>query len=79
MDLNNLNSWIYRTLAANADAWLTFDELDKLFARDAKDLRDEVRRSYLCGELGRMIASGQIVRDKNTARYKLSDDVNLFR
>ena len=73
-----LNSWIYRMLAADADAWLTFDELDKLLARDAKDLRDELRRSYLRGELGRMIASGQIVRDKNTARYKLSDDINLF-
>ncbi|MBQ1575623.1 MAG: hypothetical protein IIZ83_01570 [Oscillospiraceae bacterium] len=78
MDLNKLNSWIYRALAGDADAWLTFDELDKLLARDAKDLRDEVRRSYLRGELGRMIASGQIVRDKNTARYKPSDDVNLF-
>ena len=78
MDYNDLNTWIYRTLAADADAWLTFDELDKRLARDAKDLREEVRRSYLRGELGRMIASGQIVRDKNSARYKLSDDVNLF-
>lgn len=78
MDLDKLNNWIYRTLAADASAWMSFDELDKLFAREAPELRDELRRSYLRGEIGRMIASGQIVRDQRTARYKLGDDVKLF-
>jgi hypothetical protein len=49
-----------------------------MLAKETKDLSDALRRSYLRGELGRMIRSGQIVRDKNAARYKISDDVNLF-
>lgn len=78
MDIKNLNGWIYRTLAADADNWKTFDELDAALAKDAPELKCEVRRSYLRGEIGRMITSGQIVRDKNAARYKLSEDINLF-
>lgn len=78
MDYNNLNTWIYRQLAADADAWLSFEDLDKLLAKDAPDWSESIRRSYLRGEIGRMLRSGQIKRKKTSAEYQLSDDVNLF-
>lgn len=78
MDYNELNSWIYRQLAADADAWLSFKDLDKLLAKEAPEWTEAIRRSYLHGELGRMIRSGQIVRKKNSAEYQLGQDVNLF-
>lgn len=78
MDYNKLNSWIYRTLAADADAWLSFEDLDKLLAKEAPEWTEAIRRSYLRGELGRMLRSGQIVRKKTSAEYQLGQDVNLF-
>lgn len=78
MDYNNLNTWIYRQLEADADAWLSFEDLDKLLAKDAPDWSEFIRRSYLRGEIGRMLRSGQIKRKKTSAEYQLSDDVNLF-
>lgn len=78
MDYNELNSWIYRTLAADADAWLSFEDLDKLLAKESPEWTEAIRRSYLRGELGRMLRSGQIVRKKTSAEYQLGQDVNLF-
>ena len=78
MEQNKLNSWIYRTLAADTDAWLSFDELAALLAKETKDWTDTIRRCYLRGELGRMIHNGQIKRKPNTAEYQLGDEVNLF-
>lgn len=75
------NSAIYRALAGAdtyADVWLTFDQLDRAVARELPEYKPEVRRSMIRGELGRMLRSGQIVRDKYTAKYKMSNDVNLF-
>lgn len=79
MEQNKLNSWIYRQLAAAADAWLSFDELDKLLTKETPDWTDTVRRSYLRGEVGRMLRAGQIIRKKTSAEYQLGDDVNLFQ
>lgn len=79
MEPNKLNSWIYRTLAADANAWLSFDELDKLLARETPEWTDTIRRSYLRGEVGRMLRAGQIIRKKTSAEYQLGDDVNLFQ
>lgn len=78
MDYNELNTWIYRQLAADADAWLRFEDLDKLLAKETPEWTDTIRRSYLRGELGRMIRSGQIVRKKTSAEYQIGQDVNLF-
>ena len=78
MDYNELNSWIYRQLAADADAWFSFDQLDKMLIREAPEWTEAIRRSYLRGELGRMLRSGQIKRKKTSAEYQLSDDVTLF-
>lgn len=78
MDYNELNSWIYRTLASNANGWFTFEDLDKLLAKDVPEWTEAIRRSYLRGELGRMIHSGQIKRKKNIAEYQIGDDATLF-
>ena len=78
MDYNELNSWIYRQLAADADAWMSFDDLDQRLAKEAPEWTEAIRRSYLRGELGRMLRSGQIVRKKTSAEYQLGQDVNLF-
>ena len=78
MEHSNLNAWIYRQLAADADAWMSFDELDKMLAKETPEWTDTIRRSYLRGEVGRMIHSGQIVRKKTSAEYQLGQDVNLF-
>ena len=78
MGYDELNTWIYRQLAADASAWLSFEALDKLLAKDAPDWSESIRRSYLRGELGRMLRSGQIIRKKTSAEYQLGDDVNLF-
>ena len=78
MDYNELNSWIYRTLSADADAWISFEDLDKMLIREAPEWTESIRRSYLRGEVGRMLRSGQIKRKKTSAEYQLSDDVNLF-
>ena len=78
MDYNELNGWIYRQLAADASAWLSFDDLDQLLAKEAPEWTNMIRRSYLRGEVGRMLRSGQIKRKKTSAEYQLSDDVNLF-
>ena len=78
MQVNELNSWIYRTLAETGD-YMTFDQLDRMLAKEAKDWSDALRRSYLRGELGRMIRNGSAIRDKNAARYKISDEVGLFQ
>ena len=77
MQEHKLNSWIYRVLAQAAE-YLTFDQLDQILAKEAKDWSDALRRSYLRGELGRMIRSGQIERDPHAARYRIGDDINLF-
>ena len=77
MQTNELNAWIYRVLAQGG-VWLTFDQLDRALAYEVKDWSDALRRSYLRGELGRMIRSGQIVRDAHTAKYKIGEDINLF-
>ena len=74
-----LNSIIMRALAAIGD-WATFDQLDQAIAAEAKELKPEVRRSLLRGELGRMIQSGQIARQKFKALYKISDEtIDLFK
>ena len=78
MDYNELNGWIYRQLAADADAWLSFEDLDKPLAKEAPEWTEPLRRSYLRGELGRMLRSGQIVRKKTSAEYQIGQDVNLF-
>jgi hypothetical protein len=73
-----MNGLIMRALAASND-YMSFDELDHAVAAEAKHLKPEVRRSLLRGELGRMIQSGQIVRMKNFARYKISEEtIDLF-
>ena len=77
MQTNELNAWIYRVLA-QAGRFMTFDELDQMLAKEVKEWSDALRRSYLRGELGRMIRNGQIVRDAHTAKYKIGDDINLF-
>ena len=77
MTQNELNSFIYRILAQNG-TWMTFHQLDAILAREAKEWSEFVRQSYLRGELGHMIRSGQVLRDPKFARYKVSDDVNLF-
>ena len=75
---HELNSWLYRTLATEGD-YLSFDQLDQMLAKEEESWTDNVRRSYLRGELGRMLHRNQIVRDPNAARYKISDDdINLF-
>lgn len=75
---HELNSWLYRTLATEGD-YLSFDQLDQRLAKEEKSWTESLRRSYLRGELGRMLRSGQIIRDPNAARYKISDDdINLF-
>lgn len=75
---HELNSWLYRTLATEGD-YLSFDQLDQMLAKEEKSWTESLRRSYLRGELGRMLRSGQIIRDLNAARYKISDDdINLF-
>ena len=78
MQVNELNSWIYRTLAETGD-FLTFDQMDGMLANEEKFWSDALRRSYLRGELGRMIRNGSVVRDKNAARYRISDEVGLFQ
>lgn len=78
MQTNELNGWIYRTLAENGD-YLTFDQIDRMLERETKDWTDALRRSYLRGELGRMIRNGSVIRDKNAARYRISDEVGLFQ
>ena len=77
MNEHELNSFLYRTLAQSGD-WMTFDQLDRLLAKAAPELRCEVRRSMLRGELGRMIRNGSILRDKRQPSYRIGDDVNLF-
>ena len=77
MQVNELNAWIYRTLAQTGD-YLTFDELDRMLVKPAEGWSDAIRRSYLRGELGRMIHAGQVIRDPHTAKYRITDDVNLF-
>ena len=77
MNEHELNSFLYRTLAQSGD-WMTFDQLDQLLAKAAPELKCEVRRSMLRGELGRMLHSGQIIRDKYKANYHISEEVSLF-
>lgn len=74
---HELNNWIYRTLAEAAD-YLSFDQLDQRLAKEEKSWTESLRRSYLRGELGRMLHRNQIVRDPNAARYKIVDEFNLF-
>jgi len=76
VDLNGMIMW---ALAAIGD-WASFDQLDRAIEVEAKDLKPEVRRSMLRGELGRMIASGQIARQRFKAVYRISDEtLSLFR
>ena len=77
MQPNELNSWIYRILAENG-GYLTFDQLDRMLAPEEKTWTDALRRSYLRGELGRMIRNGSVIRDENEAKYRISDEVGLF-
>lgn len=74
---HELNSWLYRTLATEGD-YLSFEQLDQRLAKEEKGWTESLRRSYLRGELGRMIRSGQIERDPNAARYKIIDEFKLF-
>ena len=68
MQEHELNSWIYRTLAESG-AWMTFEILAHLLHKETPDWSDTICRSYLRGELGRMIRAGQIVRDKTKPQY----------
>ena len=77
MDQHELNSWIYRTLA-QCGTFMTFEQLARLLKAETPDWTDLICRSYLRGELGRMLHSGQIIRDPNKAQYRISDDINLF-
>lgn len=74
---HELNTTIYNALAMYGD-WLTFDQLDNILAKADKTLRPELRRAMLRGELGRMLHSGSIIRDKREPKYHISDDVNIF-
>lgn len=74
---HELNTTIYNALAMYGN-WLTFDQLDQILAKADKTLRPEPRRAMLRGEIARMLHSGQIIRDKYTTKYHISDDVNLF-
>ena len=75
---HELNSWIYRTLAQER-VYLSFEQLDQRLAKEEKSWTESLRRSYLRGELGRMIRNGSAIRDKNAARYRISDEVGLFQ
>ena len=74
---HELNSWLYRTLAQER-VYLSFEQLDQRLAKEEKSWTESLRRSYLRGELGRMIRSGQVERDPNAARYKIIDEFKLF-
>lgn len=75
---HELEQFILNTLANAAD-WLTFAQLDEALYRADKTWRDEVRRSYLRGALGRMIADGRIERDRYLAKYRASaQQADLF-
>ena len=78
MNEHELEQFILNYLANHPDAWISFEDLDKLLANEAPEWSETIRRSYLRGEVGRMLRSGQIKRKKTSAEYQLSDDVNLF-
>ena len=80
MTEHELESWIMRTLAAQGADWMAFTQLDEALYQRVKQMwRDEVRRSYLRGALGRMLHDGRIERDKYAAKYKIStEQTNLF-
>lgn len=74
----NMNGIIMRALS-RANDWMSFDQLDRAVAAEAPYLKQEVRRSLLRGEIGRMLQAGSIARQKNRAFYKISDEtINLF-
>lgn len=77
MQEHDLNSWIYRILA-QCETWMTFEQLAAALHKETPEWTDTICRSYLRGELGRMIRSGQVIRDPNSAQYKISDEINLF-
>ena len=80
MTEHDLESLIMKILAAAGDAWTTFSQIDQALYREVKQAwRDEVRRSYLRGALGRMIADGRVERDRYLAKYRISgEELELF-
>ena len=80
MNDHELEQFILNYLANHSVAWVDFYELDTALAVAAKDWKEEVRKSYLRGALGRMIHTGQIVREKKLAKYKIGDEtMSLFQ
>lgn len=80
MTEHELESLIMKILAGAGEAWTTFPQLDDALYRQVKQTwRDEVRRSYLRGTLGRMIADGRVERDRYLAKYRISgEELKLF-
>lgn len=79
MTEHDLEQFILNYLANHPDAWIDFYELDAALAKVAKDWKEEVRKSYLRGALGRMIRDGRAKRDKRLAKYQIGDEtLNLF-
>ena len=79
MTEHELETFTMNYLANHPDAWIDFYELDAALAKVAKDWKEEVRRSYLRGALGRMIRDGRVTREKKLAKYKIGDEtMNLF-
>ena len=80
MNEHELEQFILNYLANHPDAWIDFYELDTALANEARDWKEEVRKSYLRGALGRLLHAGQIVREKKLAKYKMGDEtMNLFQ
>ena len=77
MQEHELNSWIYRILAQCGN-WMTLEQLAAALHKETPEWSDTIGKCYLRGELGRMIRSGQVIRDPNSAQYKTSDDLNVF-
>ena len=78
MTEHELEQFILNTLA-NAGTWMTFPALDEALYRADKTWRDEVRRSYLRGAIGRMITDGRIERDRHLAKYRTApQQADLF-
>ena len=80
---NEIENFVMRALANaseySADGWITFEQLDRLMAKEKKDWSEAVRRSYLRGAVGNLLRSGQAVRDKFTPKYKISEEtLQLF-
>ena len=81
MTEHELEQFILNYLANHPDAWVDFYELDAALAADpkGKTWKEEVRKSYLRGALGRTIRNGRVKRDRKLAKYQTCDEtMNLF-